>query len=104
MCKDCGCSITPSQWSAHAHEHSHDGHTHTHSHDHDGHTHHDHPHAHDHHHHDHHHKHEEIHANPQLNDKKTIAVITRNSSMPTIHKPPIIERILKSMVYLLLTL
>jgi len=77
MCKDCGCSITPSQWSAHAHEHSHDGHTHTHSHDHDGHTHHDHPHAHDHHHHDHPHKHEEIHANPQLNDKKTIAVITK---------------------------
>ena len=76
MCKDCGCSITPSQWSAHAHEHSHDGHTHSHSHDHDDHTHHDHPHAHNHDHHEHKH-HDEIHANPQLNDKKTIAVITK---------------------------
>lgn len=71
MCKDCGCSITPTKWSAHAHEHTHDGHTHSHSHEHDGHTHHDHPHAHNHSHHD------EIHANPQLNDKKTIAVITK---------------------------
>jgi len=64
MCKDCGCSITPSQWSAHAHEHSHDGHTHSHDH------------AHDHDHHEHK-SHDEIHANPQLNDKKTIAVITK---------------------------
>jgi len=68
MCKDCGCSITPTQWSA-AHEHDHDGHTHSHSHDHD-----DHPHDHDHHEHT---THDEIHANPQLNDKKTIAVITK---------------------------
>lgn len=64
MCKDCGCSITPTQWSAHEHEHSHDdGHTHSHSHD-----------EHEHHEHTHH---DEIHANPQLNDKKTIAVITK---------------------------
>ncbi|QIR77154.1 hydrogenase nickel incorporation protein HypB [Sulfurospirillum diekertiae] len=63
MCKDCGCSITPTQWSAaHAHEHDHDGHTHSHSHDHDHHE---------------HKNHDEIHANPQLNDKKTIAVITK---------------------------
>lgn len=72
MCKDCGCSITPTQWSAHTHEHSHDGHTHSHSHDHDDHTHHDHPHAHD-----HAHATDHFHANPQLNDKKTIAVITK---------------------------
>ena len=52
MCKDCGCSITD--------------HTHDHSHDHDH-----------HHHHDHDHTHEHLHANPQLNDKKTIDVITK---------------------------
>ncbi|MCK9338253.1 MAG: hydrogenase nickel incorporation protein HypB [Arcobacteraceae bacterium] len=53
MCKDCGCSITD-----HHHGHHHD-------HDHD----------------DHHHHHDErldtVHANPQLNDKKTVAVITK---------------------------
>ncbi len=57
MCKDCGCSIT-------------DHHKHGHHHDHD----------HDHHHHDHdhgHHHHEHLHDNPQLNDKKTIEVITK---------------------------
>jgi len=68
MCKDCGCSISHGQtkWQAHAHEHTHDGHTHSHDHHHEG-SDHDHPHAHNH---DHH-------ANPQLNDKKTIDVITK---------------------------
>jgi hydrogenase nickel incorporation protein HypB len=51
MCKDCGCSITD-----HKHDHHHD-HGHDHSHD--------------------HHHHENLHANPQLNDAKTIAVITK---------------------------
>ena len=49
MCKDCGCSIVE-----HSHEH------HDHHHDHQG-----------------HHHHEHIHDNPQLNDKKTIDVITK---------------------------
>ena len=52
MCKDCGCSIT---------DHHHHGHDHDHHHDHD---------------HGHHH-HEHLHDNPQLNDKKTIEVITK---------------------------
>jgi hydrogenase nickel incorporation protein HypB len=54
MCKDCGCSITD-----HDHGHSHE----------DG----------DHHHHHHHHDEnmENIHANPQLNDKKTVSVIKK---------------------------
>lgn len=47
MCKDCGCSITRHD---HHHGHSHDHHTHLHSHD-------------------------ELHSNPQLNDKKTLSVI-----------------------------
>ncbi len=47
MCKDCGCSITVD------HDHHH----------------------HDHHHHSHHHEH--LHDNPQLNDAKTIEVITK---------------------------
>lgn len=75
MCKDCGCSITPTQWSAHdhSHSHSHDGHTHSHSHAHDEHMSHDHAYAHDHtHHHD-----EHFHANPQLNDAKTLTVIRK---------------------------
>ncbi|WP_442765566.1 hydrogenase nickel incorporation protein HypB [Sulfurospirillum cavolei] len=72
MCKDCGCSITPTQWSAHEHTHSHDGHEHSHAHTHDDHHDHDHPHSHD-----HEHKHEHLHANPQLNDAKTISVITK---------------------------
>ena len=48
MCQDCGCSITE-----HTHEHAHE--------------------------HSHEHKNEmgNIHANPQLNDKKTIDVITK---------------------------
>jgi len=48
MCKDCGCSITD-----HTHEHHHD-----HSHDHQA-------------------AHETLHHNPQLNDTKTIEVITK---------------------------
>lgn len=72
MCKDCGCSITPTQWSAHEHTHSYDGHEHSHAHTHDDHHDHDHPHSHD-----HEHKHEHLHANPQLNDAKTISVITK---------------------------
>ncbi|MBV5278545.1 MAG: hydrogenase nickel incorporation protein HypB [Campylobacteraceae bacterium] len=69
MCKDCGCSISYGQAKekAHAHEHSHDGHTHSHNHNHHDHAEHNHPNAHQH---DHH-------ANPQLNDKKTIDVITK---------------------------
>jgi len=47
MCKDCGCSFTD-------HHHDHGGH---------------------HHHHDH--AHETLHQNPQLNDPKTISVITK---------------------------
>ncbi|MDX1295437.1 MAG: hydrogenase nickel incorporation protein HypB [Sulfurimonadaceae bacterium] len=50
MCKDCGCSITD-----HVHHHDHA---------------HDHSHA-------HHKAHEELHHNPQLNDSKTIEVITK---------------------------
>ena len=49
MCKDCGCSITD-----HVHTHEHDHHSH-----------------------EHHHAHETLHHNPQLNDKKTIEVITK---------------------------
>ena len=54
MCKDCGCSITD-------HEHHHD-----HSHDQE-----------EHHHHHHGDKMDNIHANPQLNDKKTVDVIKK---------------------------
>lgn len=50
MCKDCGCSIAD-----HTHEHHHD-HNHSHS---------------------HHAAHETLHHNPQLNDAKTIEVITK---------------------------
>jgi hydrogenase nickel incorporation protein HypB len=72
MCKDCGCSIT-----GHGHEHGHihvdeNGREYTHEH---GHEHADEGLAHDHGH--HHHAHEGLHANPQLNDKKTISVITK---------------------------
>lgn len=59
MCKDCGCSITDHHLSD----------------DHDDLDHHHHHHHEDHHHHDHHH--ETISSNPQLNDPKTIAVITK---------------------------
>ncbi len=54
MCKDCGCSITDHD---HVHEHSHD-------------------HG-EHHHHHHHDAMENIHSNPQLNDKKTVDVIKK---------------------------
>ncbi len=54
MCQDCGCSITD-----HTHEHSH---AHNHHHDHS---------------HEHQAAHETLHHNPQLNDTKTISVITR---------------------------
>ncbi len=65
MCKDCGCTIAGAK-EGHSHHHDHgDGHSHEHHH---GHKHGD---AHDHHHHEH------LHQNPQLNDKKTIAVITK---------------------------
>lgn len=66
MCKDCGCSITPTQWSnhAHSHEHSHDGHTHSHEHHGDDKNH-------------SHHMEEHFHANPQLNDRKTLDVIQK---------------------------
>lgn len=47
MCKDCGCSITD-------HHHPHDEESHA-----------------------HHHAHETLHHNPQLNDPKTISVITK---------------------------
>ncbi len=57
MCKDCGCSITDHHHHDHGHHHDHD----------------------DHHHHHHHHDErlDTVHANPQLNDKKTVAVITK---------------------------
>ncbi len=48
MCKDCGCTIAGAK-AEHHHDHGHD----------------------------HHHKHDHLHQNPQLNDKKTIAVITK---------------------------
>ncbi len=53
MCKDCGCSITDHD---HGHDHSHD---------------------HGEHHHHHHDAMENIHSNPQLNDKKTVDVIKK---------------------------
>lgn len=69
MCKDCGCTIAGGMGHSHHHEHG-DGHSHSHHHDHE------HGHEHDHHHH-HDDRHEHLHQNPQLNDKKTIAVITK---------------------------
>ncbi len=71
MCKDCGCSITPTQWSSHDHTHTHDGSTHSHPHTHETHVHHDDVHAHAHSHDEH------FHANPQLNDAKTLTVIRK---------------------------
>lgn len=53
MCKDCGCSIT---------DHDH---------------HHDHDHGDHHHHHHHDDKMDNVHSNPQLNDKKTVDVIQK---------------------------
>ena len=62
MCKDCGCSITGNE-TGHSHSHEHgDSHDHQHSHgssdEHQG-------------------AHQHLHDNPQLNDKKTIDVITK---------------------------
>lgn len=54
MCQDCGCSITDH---THGHSHAHDHH-HDHSHEHQA-------------------AHETLHHNPQLNDTKTISVITK---------------------------
>ncbi len=62
MCKDCGCSITEHVHDDHEHHHHHHDHDHSHEHDHS---------------HAHHAAHETLHHNPQLNDKKTIEVITK---------------------------
>jgi len=58
MCVDCGCSITGTTLGDGDHHH----HEHSHSHDHS---------------HEHQTAHETLHHNPQLNDKKTISVITK---------------------------
>ena len=60
MCADCGCSITGTTLGdGHHHHHDHDhGHSHDHSHEHQA-------------------AHETLHHNPQLNDAKTISVITK---------------------------
>lgn len=60
MCADCGCSIRGTalgDGGHHHHDHNHD-HGHSHSHEHQA-------------------AHETLHHNPQLNDKKTISVITK---------------------------
>ena len=57
MCKDCGCSITDHVEDEHEHHHHHE-HSHDHSHEHQA-------------------AHETLAHNPQLNDKKTISVITK---------------------------
>ncbi len=59
MCIDCGCSITGTTLGDGGGEHHHDhGHKHSHSHEHQA-------------------AHETLHHNPQLNDNKTISVITK---------------------------
>jgi hydrogenase nickel incorporation protein HypB len=60
MCADCGCSITGTTLGGgHHHHHDHEhGHSHSHSHEHQA-------------------AHETLHHNPQLNDVKTINVITK---------------------------
>ncbi len=68
MCKDCGCTIAGGKTGHHHHHEHEDGHSHDHSH------HHEHGHEHDH---GHEHHHDNLHQNPQLNDKKTIDVITK---------------------------
>ncbi len=78
MCKDCGCSITTNN---HQHEHIHVDefgreYTHVHNHEHE-HSEHAHNGGHHHHEHENEHHHDNLHANPQLNDKKTISVITK---------------------------
>jgi hydrogenase nickel incorporation protein HypB len=57
MCLDCGCTIAGKEEYVHTHEHNHD-------------------HG-DHHHHHHDDKMTHVHDNPQLNDKKTVAVISK---------------------------
>lgn len=57
MCKDCGCSIVE-----HSHSHK-EGHSHEHHHHEDSHV--------------HQNAHQHLHDNPQLNDPKTISVITK---------------------------
>ncbi|ABB44707.1 Hydrogenase accessory protein HypB [Sulfurimonas denitrificans DSM 1251] len=60
MCKDCGCSIVE-QRESHSHEHHHHEDSH-----------------HEHHHGDEHHgSHKHLHDNPQLNDPKTISIISK---------------------------
>ncbi|NOR57220.1 MAG: hydrogenase nickel incorporation protein HypB [Sulfurimonas sp.] len=61
MCKDCGCSITDSVGHSHGHSHSH-GDTHEHSHGSSS---------------EHQDAHQHLHDNPQLNDPKTISIITK---------------------------
>ena len=63
MCKDCGCSIVDH----HHHDHGEGHHHHHHDHDHD----------HDHASRSHQAAHETLHHNPQLNDAKTISVISK---------------------------
>lgn len=65
MCKDCGCSIVE-QRESHSHEHHEDAHEHNHG---DSH--------HEHHHEGHHGSHKHLHDNPQLNDPKTISIISK---------------------------
>jgi hydrogenase nickel incorporation protein HypB len=65
MCKDCGCSIVE-QRESHSHEHHEDAHEHNHGNFH-----------HEHHHEGHHGSHKHLHDNPQLNDPKTISIISK---------------------------
>jgi hydrogenase nickel incorporation protein HypB len=58
MCADCGCSIAGTTLGTGGHHHNHDEHEHSHSHVHQA-------------------AHETLHHNPQLNDAKTISVITK---------------------------
>jgi hydrogenase nickel incorporation protein HypB len=64
MCADCGCSITDQDRVEHSHSHDHD-HNHSHSHEH--------THGSS----EHQKAHKHLHDNPQLNDKKTIDIITK---------------------------
>lgn len=57
MCEDCGCAMTDELMTAKGHHHSHN-HDHSHSHDHS-------------------HAMQNVHANPQLNDAKTVDVISK---------------------------
>jgi len=64
MCKDCGCSITGSEGHSHGHSHSHGDESHTHEHSHGSSQ-------------EHQDAHQHLHDNPQLNDPKTISIITK---------------------------